>query len=329
MNTVHAPNTTRSIGDILVSAGRLSTEDAARISERQQRDDLQFGDAALALNLLTKEDIDFALSLQFNYAYLNKQDTSLSPELVAAYKPFSPIGENLRAVRSQLMLRWFNTDPMHKVLAVVSPGKAEGRSFIAANLAIVFAQQGQRTLLLDADLRAAPTQGLHALFKLGKSAGLSGILADRAGLEAALPVPSLPGLTVLPAGAVPPNPQELLGRPQFGQLLGVATQQFDVILIDTPAGDDFADAEIIAARAGAALMVACKNQSLVPKLIGMARLLQDGGVVLVGSVLNEHCLPVKKSLLSGVEPRKNRKMSIRWWKHKEPLTASQTRDIVV
>ncbi len=287
MNPLTPSGAARPIGSILVESGRLSSADADRIVEYQQQHSLQFGDAAIALKLLTKEDIDYALARQFDYAYLNQQDASLSKELVAAYKPFSKIGESLRAVRSQLMLRWFNTDPTHKVIAVVSPGKGEGRSFIAANLAIVFAQQGQRTLLLDADLRAAPSGGQHSLFKLGKSTGLSGILADRAGLEAALPVPSLPGLTVLPVGAVPPNPQELLGRPEFRELLGRASQQFDVIIIDTPAGGDFADAEIIAARAGAALMVARKNQSLMLSVTLLARRLQAGGVTLVGSVLND------------------------------------------
>lgn len=283
----HHSAATRAIGDILVASGRLSTEDAARILQRQQKDNLQFGEAAIALKVLTKEDVDFALSKQFSYAYLSDQDTSLSPELVAAYKPFSRIGENLRAVRSQLMLRWFNTDPARKVLAVVSPGALEGRSFIAANLAVVFAQQGERTLLIDADLRGATGHGQHALFKLGKSAGLSGFLAGRATLEAALAVPGLPGLAVLPAGAVPPNPQELLGRPAFGELLQITSQQFDVVIIDTPAGSDFADAEIIAARAGAALMVARKNQSLLPQAALLARRLQDSGVALVGSVLND------------------------------------------
>ena len=288
MNTGVTPSTRRSIGDILVAAGRLSSADASLIVEHQRQHQIQFGDAAIALKLLTKDDIDFALARQFDYTYLALQDTSLSTDLVAAYKPFSVIGENLRAVRSQLMLRWFNTDPLRKVLAVVSPGKGDGRSFVAANLAIVFAQQGQRTLLLDADLRAAPGAGQQALFKLGKNAGVSGILASRINLDAAaLPVPSLPGLTVLPTGAIPPNPQELLGRPEFGQLLGNAAQQFDVIIIDTPAGDDYADAEIIAARSGAALMLARKNKSLLPSVALLARRLQEGGVTLVGSVLND------------------------------------------
>ena len=187
--------------------------------------------------VLPNADIDFALSKQFDYSYLSEQDTSRSPELVAACKPFSKVGENLRAVRSQLMLRWFNTDPSLKVIALVSPGVGEGRSFIAANLAIG--------------------------------------------------VPGLPGLTVLPAGAVPPNPQELLGRPAFGALLRAAAEQFDVIIIDTPAGTDFADAEIIASRAGAAAIVTRKNKSLLPDATLLARRLQDSGVALVGSIVND------------------------------------------
>lgn len=274
----------RSIGDILVSTGRLSAADAERISQRQQKDKSQFGDAALALKLLTKDDIAFALSKQFDYSYLPEKDTSRSPELVAAYQPFSRVGENLRAVRSQLMLRWFNSDAAHKVIAMVSPGAGEGRSFIAANLAIVFSQQGQRTLLIDGNLRAARQ---HELFRLGKSAGLSGILADRAGLEAALPVPGLGGLSVLPAGAVPPNPQELLGRPAFATLLQAAAERFDVVIIDTPAGADYADAEIIASRAGAAVLLTRKNKSSLPDAALLARRLQDSGVVLVGSILND------------------------------------------
>ena len=281
------PGQHRSMGDILVASGRLSSADALRIAQRQQKDKLQFGDAAIAMQLLTKNDIDFALSLQFGYSYLSDQDASLSPELVAAYKPFSRVGENLRAVRSQLMLRWFNSDPLRKVLAVVSHGAEEGRSFIAANLAIVFAQQGERTLLIDADLRAQPRRDQQSLFKLDKSAGLSAILAGRANVESAQAVRGIVGLSVLPAGARPPNPQELLGRPAFAALLQAATQRFDVIIIDTPASDNFADAEIISACAGAALLVARKNISSTPSATQLVHRLQDSGVVLVGSVLND------------------------------------------
>ena len=275
------------IGDILVANGRLSPADAKRIAVQQRKQAMPFGDTAIALKLLTREDVDFALAKQFSYAWLPQGDHSLSPGLIAAYQPFSRVGENLRALRSQIMLRWFSANPLHKVLAIVSAEPGEGRSFIAANLAVVFAQQGERTLLIDADLRSPASQGQGTLFKLKSSLGLSSILAGRAGLEIAQSVPGLPGLTVLPAGALPPNPQELLGRLAFVQLLGAASHEFDVVLLDTPSGSQYADADIIAARAGAALLVARKNQSSTPRLKQLAQRLQECDVRLLGSVLND------------------------------------------
>jgi len=277
----------RSIGDILVATGRLSSKDAARILDYQKAHNVQFGDAAIKLKLLTKEDIDYALGQQYDYSYLTAANSNLSPALLSAYQPFSKVSENLRAVRSQLMLRWFNKMPEHKVLALVSPGKKDGRTFVTSNLAIVFAQQGQRTLLIDADLRGEPEHNQQSLFKLGRSFGLSGILANRAGLEAVQLVPGLPNLAILSSGAKPPNPQELLGRLAFGNLLEAACLQFDVIIIDTPASSDYSDAEIVASRAGTAVVVGRKNKTLVPEITHLAQRLQSGGVSVIGSVLND------------------------------------------
>ncbi len=273
----------RSIGAILIDAGRLSAESAEHILRLQKEQGKRFGDAAIELGLLSEDDIRFALSSQFDYPYLPAGDNSLSHELIAAYKPFSPVVEQLRALRSQLMLRWFDAETNRKALAILSPGAGEGRSFIAANLAIVFSQLGERTLLIDADLRN-PRQ--HELFKLGNGSGLSGLLAGRANAEAVLRVPSLLGLSVLPAGAVPPNPQELLGRPAFIETLRSLSQEFDVVIIDTPAASNFADAQTIAARAGAAIMLASKNQSSLPDMAALTANLQQAGTTLVGSVLN-------------------------------------------
>lgn len=274
----------RSIGAILIDTGRLSVKDAEKILRLQKEQGKRFGDAAIELGLVTEDDIRFALSHQFDYPYLPAGDTSLSHELVSAYKPFSPVVEKLRALRSQLMLRWFDAETQHNALAIMSPGNKEGRSFIAANLAIVFSQLGERTLLIDADLRT-PRQ--HELFRLEGNAGLSGMLAARIGAEAVVRVPSLLGLSLLPAGAVPPNPQELLGRPGFADLLQSLIRDFDVVIIDTPAASEYAEAQIIAARAGAALMLARKNLSSMPEMVQLARSLQQTGATLVGSVLND------------------------------------------
>jgi receptor protein-tyrosine kinase len=277
----------KTIGDILVDSGRLKPDALARVLERQKRDRLPFGEAAIAVKAATRDDIDFALSKQFNYSYLAEADQSVSHQVIAAYKPFSRVGENLRAIRSQLMLRWFNGEPTHKAIAVVSPSAGDGRSFIAANLAVVFAQQGERTLLIDADMRSSPENGQQALFKLNRNAGLSDMLAGRSGTDAMQLVPGLPTLGILAAGAIPPNPQELLGRSMFGKVLRGAAARFDVIIIDTPNGTDYADAEIVAARAGAAVMLARINRSKVPQASAFAGRLRDGGVTVVGAVLND------------------------------------------
>jgi protein-tyrosine kinase len=273
-----------SIGAILVDTGRLSVENAERILRLQIEGGKPFGDTAIELGLLTADDISFALSRQFGTLYLPASDTSLSHQLVAAYKPLSPVVERLRTLRTQLMMRWFNAETRHNALAIVSPGAGEGRSFIAANLAIVFSQLGERTLLLDADLRR-PRQ--HKLFKLGNSLGLSGVLAGRIGAEAITRASSLPGLHVLPAGAIPPNPQELLGRAGFAELLRSLIRDFDIVIIDTPAANEYVEAQVIAAGAAAALILSRKNHSSVPEMIKLTDSLRQTGTLSVGAVLND------------------------------------------
>lgn len=275
----------RAIGDILVDSGKLTPDQVALIVQRQKQDNVAFGEAAMILGLLSKDDILFALAKQYDYAYLNPEDSVLSPDLVVAYKPFSAVGENIRAVRAQLALRWFGPDPLRKALAIVSPLRGEGKSFMAANLAVAFAQQGMKTLLIDGDLRT-PSQ--QRIFRLERSPGLSSVLSERvpvtSGIEA---VRGLPDLHVLPAGALPPNPGELLGRPTFSRVMLHAVGNFDVVLVDTPSGDSCSDAEIIASRTGAAMLVTRKNQSLLPRTMKYAQSLKEMGVSMVGSILND------------------------------------------
>jgi chain length determinant protein tyrosine kinase EpsG len=274
-----------SIGAILIEAGRLSAEQAEKILRLQKGQGKRFGDAAIELGLLTEDDIRFALASQFEYPYLATDDNSLSHELVAAYEPSSPVVEQLRVLRSQLMLRGFDAESRSEALAIVSPGQGEGRSFIAANLAIVFSQLGERTLLIDANLRT-PRQ--HEIFKLGNNSGLSEVLAARANeASVVVKIPTLQDLYVLPAGAVPPNPQELLGRPAFAKTLRALSNDFDVVIMDTPAAGIYADAQTIAVRAGSALMLARKDHSSFPDVVELSSSLRHSGATLVGSVLND------------------------------------------
>lgn len=271
------------MGVILVDAGRLAEPEVEQILSFQRERGGRFGEVGQALGLLTEEDVRFALSVQFDYPYL-APESKLSHDLVAAYHPNSNRVEELRALRSQLMLRWFSIGTGRNGLAIVSAGRKDGRSYLAANLAIVFSQLGERTLLIDADMRR-PRQ--HELFNLGERIGLSDVIVGRAGLEAIAAIPGLSSLSVLPAGTIPPNPQELLGRSEFSSLLATLGEDFGVMIIDTPAASDCADAQTVAARAGAALMVARQNASSMPQIARFSRSLREFGVTLVGSVLND------------------------------------------
>jgi receptor protein-tyrosine kinase len=262
-------NADRSIGAILIDAGRLTPQDAERIINFQKQSDLRFGEAGIELGLISESDVLYALSLQFDYPYLQPgPNKPISPEVVAAYKPFSPEGEGLRALRSQLQLRWFD---------------AKGaNTSLAANLAVTFAQLGERTLLIDADMRT-PRQ--HKLFKIENQTGLSNLLAGRMQDQVVTFVHGIPGLAVLPSGPIPPNPGELLSRPALPRILQQSMSTFDVVLIDTPAIEQGPDALLLARGAGAALMLARTNLTRTAQFDDAVAAMAESNVFVVGSVL--------------------------------------------
>jgi chain length determinant protein tyrosine kinase EpsG len=280
-----ARDQSRAIGSILVEQGRIGPQDVEAIQKFATQSNIRFGDAALQLNLLTQNDIDVALAQQFNYPVLARGGTNgVADDVIAAYLPQSELVEPLRALRSQLTLRWVN-GVGRRILAITSPGRGEGRSWLAANLATVFAQMGERVLLIDADMRF-PRQ--HYLFNINNSVGLSALLTGRAGREIVSRIHPQLRLFVLPAGLRPPNPQELLSRPVFEVVLTSFAEQYDLVILDTPASSVAADAQILAARAGAALVVARRNHTLHAELSAAMQNFVQSGVSVLGSVLNEY-----------------------------------------
>lgn len=279
-------STKRSIGAILVDAGVISKDDALRVMALQRERKIRFGEAAIMMGLISEGDIRYALSYQYEYAYLPRSSGKVTnPELVAAYMPFSHEVDQLRAIRSQLKLRWFDKAQGHAMLAVVGAGRAEGGSYLAANLAIVFAQMGERTLLIDADMRS-PRQ--HTLFHLNNQLGFSSLLAGRAAVASALhTVGFIPKLDVLPAGPIPPNPLELLNRDNLTELFEWAGKTYDIVLIDTSSASVGADAMIVADKAGAALAVARANGTKLSDFKHLMAELKRSNINVVGSVLND------------------------------------------
>lgn len=283
MNAPVKMSKTLHIGAMLADRGRLTEDQVARILQHQKAQRLRFGESAVALGYVSQDDVAAVLAEQFDYPYLQKGEGGLADELIAAHAPFSPEVEKLRALRGQLMLRWLDKTASTNALAIVSADAGAGRSWLAANLAIVFSQLGEHTLLVDADLRN-PRQ--HKLFGLDNREGLSQLLAERATESSLSRVPKFRDLTVLTAGPMPPNPQELICCSTFQALLNQWQQQYDVVLIDTPALGDTVDAQSVAGRTGGVLAVVRQDHTRHDALAGMQEMLAAADARIVGAVVN-------------------------------------------
>lgn len=282
LSTHNAGRCDSNIGKLLLDLGKIKPEDAERVLRLQKEEGIRFGDAAQKLGLISDADIMQVLSLQFDYPYLQPGQCAFSKELIAAYQPFSSQVETLRALRSQLILRWFNQK--NKALAVISTTPGDGGSNLVANLAVVFSQLGEKTLLIDANLRQ-PVQ--HKIFNLTESRGLSDILAGRSEPDIATKIESFVDLTVLGAGTTPPNPQELLNRSNFTNFMHQAVAGYDVVLVDTAPVAETSDALTVASRCGGTLLVARLNQTRLSDLNNIRDQLTVSGVQIVGAVIND------------------------------------------
>jgi tyrosine-protein kinase Etk/Wzc len=171
--------------------------------------------------------------------------------LVSLLSPDHPASEAYRTLRTNVT--FVNAEQRQlQLLVVTSPGPGEGKSTTAANLAITLAQQGSRTLLVDADLRRPL---VHRAFNLVQEPGLTDVLVGTSSLREAIRPNVVPKLDVLPAGALPPNPSELLGSEAMQQLLASLRSQYDTIVFDSPPTLAVTDATVLGASSDGVIMV--------------------------------------------------------------------------
>ena len=274
----------RSIGSIIAETRHLSSEQVSKILAHQHEHGIRFGEAAIALGFASTDDVLFALAQQFHYPYAAEEQRIASPELVALNQPFGTQAEAIRAIRSQVMMRLFNEGQGRRAIAVVSPNSGDGKTFFSANLAVALAQMGGRTLLVDADLRG-PRQ--HKVFDIENHTGLSAILSARTGIKAIKTAPGVSNLFILPGGTTPPNPLELVERPAFSLLIRELLTKFDHVVVDTPAAVYGSDSAVIAARCGAALVVARKDKVRMSALQDLVATMAESPAKLAGVIVNE------------------------------------------
>jgi capsular exopolysaccharide synthesis family protein len=204
----------------------------------------------------------------------------ISGSLVTILDPAGMAAEAYRMLRTSLLFAKVDAPP--KVILTTSPSSADGKSITCANLGVALAQAGKDTLLLEGDLREP---SLHGLFGLRNTDGVVNVLSGERDLSEVLREP-FPGLKVIPAGPVPPNPAELLGSYRFAELITQVRAEFDNVLIDSPPTGSVSDPMIIATRADAVLLVVNSQGTSKRSVRGAVRSLEAVGASVMGTVMN-------------------------------------------
>jgi receptor protein-tyrosine kinase len=298
-----SPADQEEIREALIAYCRLPAESVEQIEEAMRATQLSFSDAAVHVGLVTEKEageayswvrasqarrhsniIETALrrqSLGRNLTVRHSLVGKPSSRLLPACDPSNPHSERLRALRTELLLL---NEPGREAacVAVLSPCPHEGRSQLAAELAIAFSQLGRRTLLIDGDLRR-PTQ--HSLFGAEVQWGLAQSLAFGEPPHL-IGVEGLPYLTVLPAGPRVLNPAELISGGRFENLLRHWRREHAFVVVDTPAVSQYADALTIAAMVGHVLLVSRTQITPYKELKGLLRRLGPTQARVLGAVVN-------------------------------------------
>ncbi len=201
--------------------------------------------------------------------------------LLARNAPYSLAIEGLRSVRAAMHFTLRSTKG--NVVAITSPAPGAGKTFISINLAVLFAEAGKRVLLVDADLRRGR---VASWFDQPNEFGLAQVLAGHIPLQGAVRPTVVSGLSILPAGAAPANPSELLMQPSLADSLHKCSHHFDLVLVDTPPVLAVADATLVANLAGSTLVVLRADATMPEQVDETLKRLSRADATLLGGILN-------------------------------------------
>ena len=210
-----------------------------------------------------------------------KSPKELKRNLITMINPKSPISEQYRTIRTNIQFSMI--DSSFKVLACTSPSSGEGKSTTIANLAVTFAQQGQKVLLIDADLRK-PT--IHHIMEVSNHIGLTTVMTRKTTVKEAISATKIQNLSLLPSGPLPPNPSELLGSKMMKSLIEGLAQRYDLILFDTPPVLIVTDAQVLGNRCDGVILVLKKGQTEKKSLVRAKERLDRTQANVIGAILN-------------------------------------------
>lgn len=208
-----------------------------------------------------------------------KRNTDLT--LLAESNPADLSIEALRGLRTSLHFAMM--EAKNNVLMISGPAPGIGKSFISTNFAAVAAKTGQKVLLIDADMRKGY---LQQCFGLNWENGLSDLLSGKVTRDVAVQSAKVENLDIITRGQVPPNPSELLMHPRFKELVDWASENYDLVIIDTPPVLAVTDPSIVGAIAGTTLMVARFGQNTVKEIDVARSRFEQSGIEVKGVILN-------------------------------------------
>lgn len=219
------------------------------------------------------------------------KDSQIGRRLVTLSKTKSIYAEQFRTIRTNI--RFSIMDGQVKTILVTSSSAGEGKSTNVANLAVVYAQEGKKVLIVDADMRKP---SIHSIFGIDNVDGLSTVLSMQGEVAEAIQETPIVGLSILPSGPVPPNPMELLSSAMFHKLVKLLRDEYDIVLFDAPPIMAVADAQMLANECDGTLLIVMSGVAHKENVLKAKNLLLNSKAKILGAVLNR-CSLSKKELL--------------------------------
>ncbi len=208
---------------------------------------------------------------------------------VTSTQPRSPVSEAFRSLRTNI--QFASVDRPIRTLLVTSPSPEDGKSTVAANLAVILAQSGREVALVDADLRRPR---VHKVFGLSNRQGISGLFVQpKLVINGTMQSTQVPGLSAITSGELPPNPAELLGSEKMFEILQNLLEEKDVLVIDTPPVMAVTDAAVLAPRVDGVIMVVKPGTTKFMACRQAVDQLEQVGARILGLVLNN--VEIKRS----------------------------------
>ncbi|MHB0878130.1 MAG: polysaccharide biosynthesis tyrosine autokinase [Anaerolineae bacterium] len=241
---------------------------------------------SLDYTVATPEELEETLGITTlgAIARIGSSETEDDPieRLVARNYPRSPIAEAFRTLRTNI--RFARPDRPRATILITSTQPGEGKSLVAANLAVAIAQEGRIAIVIDADLRR-PT--LHRFFGWPNRAGFTSLIMDESlTVEDVLQPTDVPGLSVITSGPLPPNPLDMLASKRADSLLKQVKQMCDTLVLDSPPVLSVTDALLLAVHADSALLVANARGTRRDRIVKAYETLKRSGVDVIGAVIN-------------------------------------------